>query len=382
MSEETETPVVEQPVSNIPDGPTELAPAPAEADPNLNPPLTSRAKKVEGEKKAPPEPAYKHDPRNAIYAKRSQAMADEQAASDEMFSEGRQTTALPRVEPAEPASPVANADELVTIKVYGEERRVPKSQVDAAGGIAAYQKTVAAAEKAQVNEARARLQTEEQRLLRIAANLRNGLDENGQPLAPKPPTPGVPASAIGKEALEATVRGLYSGDAEEATAALAALVEQIGARQGTSNQVSPEIVRAVEAQVLERIEERETSRTEARDVQEANRIFREDFKDIANDPDMMVWAKGMASTLSADPAYQGKSRADIAREVGTRIREKLGKPPGTRSELENRRQLKDSLPQAPSGAGRVPGAKPQQFPTNADYIQQLRRNSGSNSAPR
>lgn len=383
MSEETivETPAEIQPTITVtPDGPTELPPDPGLADPNLNPPLTNKAKPAEGKEKAKPEPAYKYDARNAIYARRSAKMAEDQAASDEMFDEGRQTSGLPREEPAQPATPVALSDEFVTIKVYGEERQAPKADVEKAGGVAAYQKAVAADVKLQQAAQReAELSAKEARLLQIAQNLRNGLDENGQPLAPKPPVTGVPASAISKDALEATVKGLYSGDAEEATAALGTLIEQIAARQGTSNQVSPEIVRAVTAQVEERIQAREATSMEARDVAEANRIFREDFKDIANDPDMMVWAKGMANTLANAPENQGKSRSEIAREVGNRIREKLGRP---KSEIESRRKLKESLPQSPSGSGRVPSTEAPRFPTNADYIQQLRRNSGSNSAPR
>jgi hypothetical protein len=374
--------VVTQVVTEVPDGPTELANQEGPADPNLNPPLTSRAAPSDDKPKAKPEPAYKYDKRKEIYARRSQIQQAEQAASDEIFDEGRATTALPRPtseERAEPATHVATGDELVTIKVYGEERRVPKAEVDEAGGIAAYQKAAAAAEKARIEQQRARLQAEEQRMLRVAENLRNGLDENGQPLAPKPPPQGVPA--ISKEALEAAVKGLYSGDAEEAAAALEKLVTQIQGRAGTTNEVSPEVVRAVEARVLERMEERETLRTEEQDVAEANRIFREDFKDIADDPDMMLWAKGLANTLSQDPEYSGKSRSEIARTVGTRIREKLGRP-AQKSELDSRRELKRTLPSPNSGSGRVPVQEPKRFPTNADYIQQLRRNSGSNSAPR
>lgn len=391
MNEETQidppevvTPVV---TNAPPDGPTELAPVEAPADPNLNPPLTNKGKPADEKEKPKPEPAYKYDPRNEIYRRRTQLQEASQAESDQVFSEGRETTALPREErvtggePAQPATPVATGDEFVTIKVYGEERRVPKAEVDEAGGIAAYQKAVAAAEKTRVNEERARLQAEEQRLLRIAENLRNGLDERGQPLAPKPPPQGVPVSAISREALEATVKGLYSGDAEEATVALEKLVTQISGRQGTANEVPPEIVRTVEARVLERIEERESARSEARDVEEANRIFREDFKDIANDPEMMLWAKGLASTLTEAPENKGKSRAEIARQVGNRIREKLGRPL-QKGELESRRDLKRTLPSSTTGSGRVPAQEPKRFPSNADYIQQLRRNSGSNSAPR
>lgn len=387
MTEETQLEPTEitPAVTNVPDGPTEPPIEAGSQDPNLNPPLSTRAKPTDEKPKPKPEPAYKYDKRKDIYARRTQLQQEEQAASDDVFSEGRETSALPREdrpargEPAQPATAVATGDEFVTIKVYGEERRVPKSEVDEAGGIAAYQKAVAATEKARIQEERARLQAEEQRILRIAENVRNGLDEHGQPLAPKLPPQGVPA--IGREALEATVKGLYSGDAEEAAAALEKLVTQIQGRQGTANEVSPEIVRAVEARVLERMQERETLRSEEKDVQEANRIFREDFKDIANDPEMMLWAKGLANTLSQDPKYQGKSRAEIARTVGNRIREKLGRPL-QRSELDSRRDLKRTLPSSTSGSGRVPAQEPNRFPTNADYIQQLRRNSGSNSAPR
>jgi hypothetical protein len=363
----SETPNFETP----PDGPTELPADPTPADPTPPPHIVAEAPK----EKPTPEPAYKFDPRNDIYARRSKALAADQAQSDEMFNEGRAAgSALPG---REEQPPVASGEEFVTIKVYGEERRAPKADVERAGGVAAYQKTAAADVKLQrAAEREAAIKAEEQRLLRIAENLRNGLDENGQPFAPKPPSPGVPVS---KEALEGTVKALYSGDADEATEALGRLIEQIGSRQGTSNPVSPEIVSAVQARVLDEWERRERAKEELSDVEKANQVFQESFKDIADDPEMMIWAKAMAMRLTADPDYQGKSRAEIAFEVGNRIRERTGQ---RRTETQSRELLKESLHHVPSGSGRMPRPEPKRFMTNAEYIEQLRRNSGSNSAPR
>lgn len=368
------------PASSTPDGPTELPDDPGlPPDPNLNAPLESRKQPADDKPKPKPQPAYKFDPRIDIYKRRSEQLAEEQAESDEVFDDGRQTDALPREEPAEPATPLASADEFVTIKVYGVERQAPKAEVEQAGGVAAYQKAVAAEVKLEEAARReAAVRAEEARLLRIANNLKNGLDENGQPLAaPKPPVTGVPASAISKEALGPTVKALYSGDADEAAEALAQVLSQVAPN---TQPATPEIVRAVTAQVQENLRSEGEAREAERDLKEANRIFRETFKEIASDPDMMVWAKGMANTLSADPENQGKSRAEIATLVGTRIREKLGRP--TTTAMDERRALKRNLPQTPTGSGRVPAPEPKRFQTNAEYIEQLRRNSGSNSAPR
>lgn len=389
-------------MTDIDPTPTEpVTPAPAamkddvpdSAEPNLEPAPQPAAAPPQPDKepaaaKPEPEPAFKSDPRNEIYARRSAQLKSEQEANDELFADradARDPDAVERMR-AEAAGQGLASDpgKSYKIKVYGEEREVPESAVIEAG-VATLQKDAAAGRKmAEAARREAELRREEQRLLRVAENLRKGLDEHGQPLAPtKPPAPADASRGrtISKDKLEATVKALYSGDTEEATKALQGLVETISQNSGTPDAVSPEIVKSVEEAVVSRMESRQRQQSVESDISEANRIFREDYADISGDPDMLVMAQGLAGRLTQDPEWEGRSRAEIAREVGKRIRTKMsGANRGASAEVEARLTRKRAMPGAPNAHGRVPEPQTQrQFPSNQDYVQQLRLNSGSNS---
>ena len=327
------------------------------------------------------EHAYTSDPRNEIYSRRSEALKQQQEADQGVFEPmAGPEDPEPEAEPeAAPEKSLAPAEKSVKIKVYGEEREVSESDVIRAG-VATLQKDAAAdIRMAKAARREAELKREEERILRAAENLRKGLDVNGQPLAtnPQPPAQGVAGSrTIDKGMLEGAVKALYSGDTEEATEALQTVFTAMQQAQGTSNQVTPEIVKSVEDAVLANISARQSAERDEQDRLEANRIFREDFREIAENPDAFAMAKGLVASLNDDPQWQSRTRAEIAREVGSRIRKLAGKPGDP---LAARRDQKRNLPNAGTAAGRQPAPQPQQFPSNSDYIQQLRANSGSNS---
>lgn len=335
------------------------------------------------------EAAYKTDPRNAIYAKRTAMLKGEQEASDTLFAdraEARDPEAVERMRAEAAGEGVApQPGKSYKIKVYGQEREVPESAVIQAG-VATLQKDAAAGQKmAEAARREAELRREEQRLLHVTENLRRGLDEYGQPIAPtKPPAPADVSRGrtISKDKLEATVKALYSGDSEEATTALQGLVEAITQNAGTPNAVSPEIVKSVEEAVVSRIELRDRAQSVEKDIQRANEIFRKDFAEISADPDMLVMAQGLAGRLTQDPEWAGRNRADIALEVGQRIRKRMSGGVGN-ADREARLNLKRALPVAGAASGRVPeppASRP--YPSNSEYIEQLRRNSASNGTAR
>lgn len=371
-----------------PDIPPDTGPT----EPDLTPPQEAAAaprsapKPEEKEKEVELEPAYKTDPRNEIYAKRSRDLEAQQGQDEGVFPPMTGPEDEPGDElPAEPEKPViASGGKSVKINVYGEEREVPESEVIRAG-VATLQKDAAADIRLRnAAQKEAELKRQEEALLRASENLRKGLDVNGQPLATTPhlPAKGVAGSrTISKEAMEQladeTVKALYSGDADEAKKALMAYTGQLQQAQSQQSHVDPAIVKSVEDAVLANIQTRQAAERDEQDRLEANRIFREDFRDISSDPDTFAMARGLVARLASDPEWQSRSRAEVAREVGNRIRKLSGQPSG--DPLEARRGTKRNLPTQPQATGRTPAPQPQRFPSNTDYIQQLRANSGSNS---
>ena len=384
MSIETPAPTSDEPGS---EGGEPIAAQDESLPPDARTPEEIQA---ENEKKVEAAQAYKTDPRNAIYAKRTQILAAEQGENDAMLEEGRAAGTgllMPPETPPEPAAaaPVAPAQKTVKLVVYGQEREVPEPEVLQAG-VAALQKESAADQRlATASQREAALRDQEARLLQAADRIRNGLDPaTGLPLrnAGQPPATGAEPPAISKDQLESTVKALYSGDPEAAAQALGTLVTQITSRAGTAAPVPPNLVETVERAVLERIDHRSTAEREAAARAEANTVFKTEFAEVITDPDKMAAARGITSTLLADPAWASKGAVAIARETGARVRRMTTPTPPApeREVIDARRVTKRGLTPQPQGGARAPAPPVQQFPSNKSYIQQLRKNSGSNSA--
>ncbi len=117
------------------------------------------------------------DPRQAIYKRHSEKMAEENAEAEPFVEpepepldpesnataglENEETTDILTNEDPEPAS-TQQDEETVQVKILGDVRMVPKSKVEAAGGLKAYQSLVAgqeqlrrAADERRANEERA-----------------------------------------------------------------------------------------------------------------------------------------------------------------------------------------------------------------------------------
>lgn len=371
------------------DRPQEDQPAPRAADPGEEAPVVDEAT-LEAQQN------YKSDPRNEIFRKRSlqlEAQAAEipppeditaaniAAAEAEARGEGRQ----PDGEPAAVRQPsLAPRQKMVKIRVYGEEREVSEEAVYRAG-VATLQKDAAADRKmSEVATRESALNREAERLVRVAANLRNGLDEHGQPIAAQPPKPGAANRKISKEKLEAVSGAVYSGDTGKLTETLGELLDEVVATTGTPNQASPEVLQSTVDAVLTRIEagrrqQQDEAAAEAaeRDRQEGNRVFATEFETITRDPDLMAMAGGIMRRLAADPSWGSQGHVAIAREVGRRVTAKTGGKPQT--EIERRQSAKRHLAGSGAGGRHVPAPTGPQVPTNKQYIEQLRRNSGSNS---
>ena len=106
------------------------------------------------------------DPRAAIYAKHKERRNQEQEGTPVGVD------ASPK-EDVEPVAPAPAADEMVTVKVNGKEKKVSRAKVDEAGGLDVYQKRLAAEENMRMAaEERRRVQAMEQQVVAKANELK------------------------------------------------------------------------------------------------------------------------------------------------------------------------------------------------------------------
>ncbi len=337
------------------------------------------------------ERAYETDPRNDIYKRAVNREAADAAESAVLFGKAGGDDVQDESDAAR-ATRLANEGGKVKIRVYGQDREVPVEEAIQAGiatlqkDAAADQRLAGAAEKERQLEARAR------ELQGIEENLRRGLDSQGQPIVPQPPTQG--ASRNREEQMKAVTdaaaavrTAVFEGDQDATQAALLKFHEASAAASGSGNTDLPAIIKSVTTAVRADLardqrdaEARASVDAAERDRQEANRVFKVEFPDLLADKDSMAMAKGLATRLAADPEWAPKGHAAIAREVGRRLKAKIA-PSGLERTLADRRGAKRDVPTS-TAAGRQPPAPEQTQPSNRDYVRQLQVNSGSNAVPR
>ena len=266
------------------------------------------------------------------------------------------------------------ADEEITVKVNGRERQVPKSKVDAAGGIDAYQKNAAASEL--LNQAAAetrRLREIEQNLLKweqeITLREKGALTANsGQGADNAPPKDTGALRALTREYHEAIV----DGDMDRADELL---VKMQAAPSATAINPDEIVARAVQKAREELAEEENRKAAERMESErlEAVANFEDKHKDLATDPELrrLVNAK-TAEIYQESPGMGPKAIIDEAikhvRSLVTRIK--------TLTSKEERLDAKRSQTTVHGGSARVaarPAPKPQ---TRSQYVQELRKSRG------
>lgn len=379
------------------------------------------------EEQPAPAAAEDDDPRAAIYDRhREQRAAEEaevaalppeqQAQVDRMRLEAgvqpepaaepapapQPTAAQPAQPPAQPAQPaapegVATTDELVTIRVYGQEQQVPHQEVVQAG-IETLQKERAADARLE------RVATYEREVRQYHGDcdayreeLRRGnasAVSPGETAPPAPPDPGAPEPALSDDVLQEVATDIYSGEPERTVEGLKKFAA--GVVQGRGNATPPsvdEIAEAVVPRALDAIV--------ARDVEQervnANEVFRDEYADIHGNPDLMAVAQYRMGVLHEDPANEGRSMLDLAREVGAAVRQQYlpsqpspatqpgGQQPGpdpapqpaVTDELAQRRLIKRETV-VPTSEAHVAQPKPAEpsYPSNSDYVKRMREERG------
>jgi hypothetical protein len=276
----------------------------------------------------------------------------------------------------DPAPVSLELDDEVTVKVNGKERQVPRSKIEAAGGIEAYQKNAAASELLNQASAEARRVREEAEQLE---RRRRELDEREQRLsqaaAAKPTAPTELPAAIA-DAQKSLVRqyhdAMLDGDIDKA----GELLIQINAASATTA-VNPDDIanRAVQRAKEELTAEQRRKKAEEF---EANRLaavdeFKTKHKDLASNPDAFGLVD--SKTLEVHREHPDWDAKAIIDEAANRVR-KLIQSVATPSTTDEKLEAKRNRTQVNGGSARVvnrPTPKPQ---SNSDYVAALRKQRG------
>lgn len=348
-----ENAAADQPRATPPAPPAE----PARETKPRSPEGTANPTQEEGEKK--PKPIPRGSPRTAV--------------ADTVAERHRQ-----RMESEQPPPP-ADPDAKVRVKVYGEEREVPKTDVDAAGGIEAYQ--MIEARKRQLDEARQasleteRLRREQQALTEEMKERRRALEEaenTGAPRAPKPssqrPAPEASANrdeeltAVGEDGLTeaqrkriAAMEDEYADEVVDMARSNARLENKL---QALERQSAP-IVAEQERMRQQRLQEYQQS------IDSANRWFSEHYSEFERDPRWREAASAMVNKITRDEPQIAPQA--LVERVGAEL-EAMTSSVGDARELSARLERKRNMHAAPKGASMARPPTPEERPPSRSEI--------------
>ena len=299
-----------------------------------------------------------------------------------------------------PPQGIDQPGEMTTITVYGMREDVPTADVEAAGGLAAYQKQRAADIRLQ------RLSTYEATLRNWEDQLSQRAEHVAQPPAgegagkSEPSPTDVPAGVDVNALAESLTDAVYSGDREEAQAKFRdafASIQEDARRAAQQNLTQTQ-------QPSQGPSQQDVDRQRAMD--EANAVFRNEFRDL-NTQVLKSAALNMVNEVAKDPVMIGRPLSEITREACERVREDVygsrtpppgyevqaqaegtapaaplhtapaGQPP---TDLAGRHQLKRRTVVTPlseaHGTAPVPQGDAGQFPSNSEWVATLRKGRG------
>jgi len=314
----------------------------------------------------------------------------------------------PAATPGQPSLPgeiprqgIDTPGETTTITIYGMHEEVPTADIEAAGGISAYQKGRAADVRLE-------------RLATYEASLRNWeqqLSQSAQqPAAETPAQAGatgitepsptdVPGSTVDIGALSQVMTdAIYSGDREETAARFTETLTTIQADAIRAAQA------AVPTQAQPSTQDQQAAAAETQARAEANTVFSQEFGDL-DTPVLRQAALNMVQEVAADPVMIGRPLAEITREACGRIREDVygtrepppgytpapvatGLPPALHTapvtppgqDLAGRHALKRRTVVTPlteaTGRAPAPASTEKQFPNNSEFVTKLRQGRG------
>lgn len=325
--------------------------------------------------------------------------------STEEFEEEEEAATDPIVAATPPSVPATAAvtppgEEDVELQVFGQSVYLPKSEVEARGGIAATQLMLAADHRfrqaTQLTDEARRLHTAAASKLDEATRLERELitrsSAAGSAPGQQPGQPTQPAQL--DDSIRAAVKRLtgemWKGDPGATEQALTDVFAVLASR-GTNAKVpsAEEIARLVqtkvEAGLLKARAEDTTARVKTankREAEEVNHLMATKYAAVDTDPELRSMAQGLFRAARSDPRNKGRSLVSIADDVGARVLEVAGgatavpqpnTPAAVRQELRTRTTLKRRLPQPSSVSERSQTEEQQAFPTKGSEIVNMMR---------
>ncbi len=294
-----------------------------------------------------------------------------------------------RQDPPQSTDPaLAPEQDTVTIIVYGMREEVPRADVEAAGGIDAYQKNRAADEKLRrLTTYEASLRDWDSQLAEQADRVRRSPPARASAGSEDPSPTDDPNSAENLRDLASEVAdGFYSGDRDEAVEKLTAAFERVQARStGATRPTSPEPP-AAQPEYQPAPAPQQQGPTQ-QDMDRANAVFASEFGDL-NTPVLRSAVLAMVGEVQREPLMRGRPLDEVTREAAMRVKaDVMGvRPPqpgndpvrsqtvptdlGERMHLKSRtvvNPLHQAAQRAPSGEPDEP-----QYPSNSEYVQQMR----------
>jgi len=259
-----------------------------------------------------------------------------------------------------PTEPATEAAETVLVKVNGIEKRVLKADVDAEGGITAYQKARAADEKMR-QAADIRRQNEERE--RILAERELAIAQQEQALLNKDENsskqPSTDAASISERA-QALTEKMYSGDEKIAAQAVQELMDL---QKGNTHEYDPD---AVSDQISERVH-REIDRIQA--VAD----FKSEHKEIDSNPEYRKYAD--QATIHIAKEHQDWTPRQVIMEAGEQARLKFAdqlRENDAADEDEARLNNKRATDNVRGADAKVSGKPKQKALTQSQIIEQIR----------
>lgn len=314
---------------------------------------------------------------NALRANDPNAEQDEADESDDTEADDAEPEAESKDEPetedddTESESPLfmENGQWMTRVKVDGEIKTVPFARLQAAA-----QKLEAGDKRLEeANRLRQEIDQREQQLLQREQGLKNqppaqGADGQGQT---KTGQPNEEVTTLIKQYHEA----LLNGDDENTTNELLAKLATAGRQQPQVDvsQLAEQVERQVESRIQQRQQEAERKDRESAhkaELSSAFTTFKDEFKDIAGDQELLQMADRLTVTVSQE--YPTYTPLQVMREAGKRTRKWLSEKTGDTPRVNRKRNLKTA---AGTGA-RQPGKPPEKPQTRSDQLNEIRAARG------
>lgn len=261
----------------------------------------------------------------------------------------------------------AAGPEMVLAKVNGVEKMVLKADVDAEGGIVAYQKARAADEKMrQAAEIRKEYERKERELAEreLAFSQQQGASLNKEQNNTGEPSTDV--RQLSKEAI-ALAGKMYSGDETQAAQAIEEILERVN--NSTQSLSREQIIEEAAAKVQWQS-----------DLKSAHAMFASEYSDINNVPEYRSYAN--QATISIRAEHQDWTPSQIIKAAGEQARLKFGdaiRENGKQAGLDDRVARKRATDNVTGNSAKQPQAAPKKAKSQKEIIADMQKNRSHSS---